>query len=110
MHRRNPPNDEDEENSPLILPRSNTQETTNPLDLPTEEEIKTALPKRATWFTAGMLIIADIVGAGVMSLASVSCFFFLNRKKNSRCKISKIGLCFTWLGSCSFVYYSLGLG
>jgi proton-coupled amino acid transporter len=33
-----------------------------------QEELHAAPPKKATWITAGLLLVADIVGAGVMGL------------------------------------------
>ncbi|KAH9250929.1 hypothetical protein BASA81_011317 [Batrachochytrium salamandrivorans] len=35
-----------------------------------EEESKSAMPKTATWQSVGLLLIADVVGAGVMTLAT----------------------------------------
>ena len=37
----------------------------------TQQELKGAPPREASWMTVGFLIITDIVGAGVMSLTSV---------------------------------------
>ena len=42
-----------------------------PHEQKTTQELKGAPPKEASWVTIGFLIIADIIGAGVMSLSSV---------------------------------------